>query len=298
MAIITNKITADEIKTNLEKGINDEPIKEEPKIEEPKQDENADEPNPDEANNEPEVPENANPENEEPDKTVTPPDPQPPVTPKEEPPVENDLEKRYKESSREAIVQLNRSRSLIKTISEAITQDVTDEEVDATLQDKFQTDEWEEMTTSEQGMWKETIRTQLQMRKQQEKIKGVVAEIEDEDAYQARVKEFITKSQSENKHTVINGREEDFTRYCMQTNHKGTDPEILANAFAFEAPPIKKKQNVLNGNSGGGIITKKENPQNQPMSVDDIKFLMKNNNRKYMELVKNGTIKAEDLLKN
>lgn len=258
--------------------------------------------------NEPQTPDpddkdNVDPESKEEPKVepeVTP-EPEPAKEPEVEPEVEKKEEKepekeesietpdqkeqRYKDQQTEAQIQVARNKSLVDKVDEAANlPEPTVEELKAfTARDGV---DWEDLSISEQAMWKRTYIADKRFALVNESVQSV----KQIDEWASKVDTFIDESDGKPEFLPLSGHEADFRKFCMIEAHRGTPIDILLGAFLHKLPAPEKKRGSLLNTGGGG---EKTEDTGKIIDADAVATLRVTNPREYKRLLKAGKIQVE-----
>ena len=197
----------------------------------------------------------------------------PPVKP--EPKQEDvDYKTKFRESSKEAMVlrkQLEEKKKKQKEVK-----------VNSEFMKKKYPD-WEDMTDSEQKL---LINSEKQGR-EIELLKLKDSEFNNDRKWGVKVDKYI-EDELADVFPNLRGKEEEFKKFATRPTRKGLPLEDLAKIFLFETPKPKKKRSLFS--PAGGADKKPVKPK---LTVDDIRTLRKHDNRKYMQLIREGKINID-----
>lgn len=195
--------------------------------------------------------------------------------PKEDAPEDNDLKKRYTESTREA----QKLFSDKVKINEAIEQgknlpEPTEEEM------KVKYGEWDIMSDIEKRLAKDTYISTRRL----ELIDQASQESRDIQKWHEKVDSFIDNPENIIKHPALDGREDDFKIFAADKLSRGVAFEILVPAFiqaqAGKQPVAHKGKSFETGASGGQDRPK---PKDGKISLATAEALKSSNYSKYKE---------------
>lgn len=196
-----------------------------------------------------------------------------------------DYQKKFIESTREALVINAKNKQLNKAIEEAgQINDVTDDEV------KAEFPEWEEMTATEQKLAKDNLLN----KKRFQAISKVSQESKDIDAWNQKVDVFIEDPQTLINNPDLEGKVEKFKIFASKPTRRGIEFSDLVLAFmgdvAKNKPAPKKGQMFETGSGGPDIKTK---PPTDKISFEQGQVLKDRDYREYVRLLQAGKIADE-----
>ncbi len=214
----------------------------------------------------------------------------PPQAPKKTDPKpkddEPDYKKRYSDSSSEAHILYSKNKKMADAISKAgEVPEPTEEEL------KSEYSDWDVMTDTEKRLAKRSLHDSRKL----QAITESAREFKDIDEWNNKVDKFLIDPETLVNHPKLEGKEEDFRIFVTtKQSRMGVDFEDLVASFLYaESQKVKPKNkgSMFEHASGGknGKIT----PKNDKISIADSKVLMKNNYKKYLELLKAGKIEEE-----
>jgi hypothetical protein len=192
------------------------------------------------------------------------------------------VEERYKQSTQEAQILHNKNKKFSETVEKAAKiPEPTEEEMKNAYPD------WDVMSATEQKLAKESV----MHKKKFDMIHGVVLEGKKVEEWAEEVDSFLIKAITQ--YPSLDGKEEQFKRYCMKESRRGVDFDILVNAFlnlVSTTKPPRKKGSLFSTASGGKPDKKK---QEQYIDEKQAAILRKNDQKTYNRLVREGKIKFE-----
>lgn len=197
------------------------------------------------------------------------------------------IEKKYKESSREALNLHFKNQKIVDTIKEA---DTLPEPTEAELKE-YATDmgeDYDELEPFAQKMLKSTYINENKMNK----ISSLVADTEKMDTWVSDVEAFTEDEKIINKYPSLAQHKGDFTKYCAKPQRMGMGLEELLGAFLYQAKkttPRKKKSVLLKGGGGGGKPAKAKG-----LSEADLKTIRETKGEKaYKRALTSGKVKLK-----
>lgn len=207
----------------------------------------------------------------------------------EETPVETpevDYQKKYSESSKEALTQYFKNKKLTETIEEANNiPDPTEEELVAYARSTGS--DYDDLDEFTKGVLKETLLNKRRF----EKINDIVKESKEIDAWADKVEAYANSPETIANNPLIEENAEEFKKFCMKAQRRGMDLEDLSASFLYglaNSPVKKKKKGSMLLDGGGGIQQKPKG-----LTDEDAKNIRVNNPKEYRRLIKEGKIKLE-----
>lgn len=199
---------------------------------------------------------------------------------------ENDVNKRYVESTREAQVLYAKNKKLNEAIDQASEiKEPTEEELNKEYSD------WEEMTDTERRLAKENYINS----KRFELIHNAAQEGKDIAAWNEKVDEYIGDPKTIIDNPELDGKEEEFKIFASKPTRRGLDFEDLVLAFnganAMNRPPKKKGKLIESGNSGGSDKV----PRKTKLTLSESSKLRTTNYDQWVKLVQQGKIDIDEV---
>jgi hypothetical protein len=206
-----------------------------------------------------------------------------PVTPKVEVKADTkdnpDIEHRYVEASKEAIVLRSRNKQQNEAIEAALSLPEPSEE-----QLKKEYPEWEDLSDFNKQMAKRTLHSRLK----DEKLKEALLSGKKVDDWLDQIDTFLDNPTNMQSYPSLEGKEDDFRRFASRETRIGVDFDVLVRAFSFDLKPNQPNKNrkeiLLSGSGGGKTETK------PAWTAEKVSVLRKNNPREYNRLVAAGKI--------
>lgn len=189
-----------------------------------------------------------------------------------------EAEEKFRQSGSEAIILHHKTKTLQEQLQ---PKEPSEEEL------KREFAEWDELTDFEKKLAKRDF-----MREQEVKqVKTGMTEYTNDRRWLDSVATFIETNVATGKRPLLQGKEEEFKRYCNQSKKKGTDLDILADAFLFsigavEAKPDVQTQKALLDNTSAGHD--KKPPEPKLMTLAELGELRKTDHKKYQQIVASG----------
>lgn len=219
--------------------------------------------------------------------TVEPPTPPAPVSPAPVvPPAPVDYKKKFSESTRETQVLLGSFADMKRVLGEVTNADIpTDEEL------RRDYPEYDALSDFEQNQLRRSVIQDRKLNKVLVIVDGVSTEAEKVKT----ISEFIdTRSELE-------GKEQEFLRFCLMPSHKGAPAETLLSAFLFDsgktsapvepaapAPVTPPATRGLERGTPGGDATPSIGPRKH--TDEELKDLRTRDPKKYHEMIRKGQI--------
>lgn len=194
---------------------------------------------------------------------------------------EIDYQKKFSESSREALVLHAKNKKLSEAIEQAGSiEPPTDEDM------KAEFPEWEEMTTVEQRLAKDNIWNKRKF----EAINKASQEGKDIDAWNAKVDTFIDDPKTLIDNPELEGKIDEFKVFATKPTRRGVDFQDLI--LAFNGERAKKKVDHKGQMFETGEHRSKEKVSLKPklLTPEEGAILMKKDYAKYKELLMAGKI--------
>lgn len=195
----------------------------------------------------------------------------------------NPLDKRYLESSREAIILNERNKKMTSAVEQAAAiTEVTDEEIVAA----YPGVKLDEVPAYQIQMMKDAILN----KKKFEAVHNVVAQSKKLDEWIDSVDAFLSDPDTKDLYPHLRSAEnkEAFKRFAIKETHRGVDMELLAKTFAFDLPKKEKKRGSLFATASGGAPA----PSKKYLNEEDAAILRRKSPKKYREYIKAGKIKV------
>lgn len=197
-------------------------------------------------------------------------------------------EKRYKDSSREAKRLTYENKEISEAIDEANSlKPPTDEEM------KVEFPEWDEMSATERRLAADNFIN----KKRFELVHGATEKFRLAGEWDKKVDDFIDDPQTLVDHPELEGNVDDFKLFASKKTRRNIDLDDLVLAFVgsgslkkVSKQNMKKKQMFPKGSGG----EKKDNKlKDDRLSADEGRVLMKNDYKKWKELLLAGKIRNE-----
>ena len=188
---------------------------------------------------------------------------------------EVDYKEKFKESSREAMVL---KKQLDDIELEKAKKIVIDE---AFMKAKYS--DWEELTIGEQ---KALTKTE-QLDQQIQEINNRTNEFNNDKKWLEKVDAFIDDD-AVDQFPQLKSREEQFRKFATRPSRKGLPIDDLVKIFLWENPEVVKAKRSLFHSPGG---PDKAPVKSEEMTPEEVATLRKTDNRKYMQMIKEGKIK-------
>lgn len=209
------------------------------------------------------------------------PAPEPPKPPAPAPKPEPTPEERLKQQQREGIILHKKNEQFAETVEEAAKIDITDEEL------KKEFPNYDEMTTGEQLLAKRALLSD----KRFTMIHATVQADKKVKEWGDKVEVWLADEKNHISFPALNGRDEEFKRFCSKEQHRNIDIALLAKSFLFDfTPPAPKKGSLMNTGSGGG---NNPQPKKEAYTPEQIKWYREHQPRYYQKLVKEGKANIE-----
>lgn len=220
-----------------------------------------------------------------------------PEEPQEEPeketsvktePKDTDWKKRYEDSSREAHLLYGKGSKMFQAIEKAgEIPEPTEEELKSEFED------WEDMSDFEKRMAKDNLHNKRKF----EAIDQAAKEFKEIDEWGIKVDKFIADPETIAKYPELDGKEEEFKLFSTtKPSRVNQDFDDLVFAFLYTAEknkPAPKKGKMLETGSGGP--NNKPKPNDGTISVEESRRLMKSDYKKYLEFVRAGKIRFDEV---
>lgn len=196
---------------------------------------------------------------------------------------ENEYKTKFRESSREALIQQAKN----KKINEAI--DIADsfpEPTEEDLQKAFS--DYEDMTETEKGFARETFIN----KRFREAILKAREETRNIEVWNDKVEKFLDDPKNLADNPELEGKTEAFKKFASKPTRRGLDFEDLIKAFLYDATKSKvthKGQMFEKGSSGG---TGKDKTDTK-LSLEESANLMRTDYKTYKRYLKEGKIKMD-----
>jgi hypothetical protein len=211
-------------------------------------------------------------------------------TPVEEPKVEvkreePDYKEKFSESSREAM-SLHFKNEKLNSLLSGDLEVPEPTEVELRAYAKTNDADYDELDTFSKNILKRTLVTEQKEAKRAQAYE----EIKKIDTWANKVDAFVTSEENMTKYPSIEGREEDFKRYCMKETQRGVDFDLLVASYLYkvEDVPVEKKKGSLFLSRGNG---RAETPKPLGITAGEAELIRKNDPREYRRLIKSGKIK-------
>jgi hypothetical protein len=202
----------------------------------------------------------------------------PPVVP-EPKPGDPDYKEKFKSSAQEAQILHSKNQSMMTKLSEAMSlPEPSEDDVKKGYPD------WDMLTDFEKTMAKNDYNA----KKQKEIIQQALLDNQKTEEWVNNVNGFIEDPNFAKTYPKIQGREEEFKRFCNKDSRVGVNMDDLARSFVFDVPnvPTSTNKSLFNTGSGSG-----EKPKQKEMTDEEVQTLRTTNQREYLRQVRTGKIK-------
>lgn len=199
---------------------------------------------------------------------------------KEEP----DYKKKFSESTRESLIL----QSKVKKMSEAIKSvNNIPEPTDAEMTTEYP--DWDVMTDTEKKLAKDSIKS----KKAISLLGSITKESEDIEAWGQKVDAFIDDPKTLIDNPELEGKVEDLRIFASKPTRMGTNMEDMVKAFLYDVNKSRKTNRGKMFEQGSGGPNDKMKKTDDKISLLDARILMKNDYKKYKEMLLAGKIATE-----
>ena len=193
-----------------------------------------------------------------------------------------DYKKKFIENQREAIILASKNKKLNEAIDNASKiAEPTKEELVAEYP------EWEDMSTTEQRLAKDTLISKRRF----SLIQDANKESHDIEAWNIKVDEYLIDPQTLIANPELEGKTEDFRLFAMKQSRRGIPFEDLVKAFLYDESKIPKKTGKMIEEGAGGD-NHKPKPVSDKISLEQARILRVTDYKKYSELLRDGRIES------
>jgi hypothetical protein len=206
-----------------------------------------------------------------------------PEVKKEEP----DYKEKFSESSREAMSLHFKAEKLSSLLSEDL-EVPEPTEGDLRAYAKANDADFDELDSFSKNILKRTLISE----QKEAKRAAAFSEIKKLDTWANKVNDFVSSEENMTKYSSLEGREEDFKRYCMKETQRGVDFDLLVASYLYknEEIPVAKKKGSLFLSRGNG---RAETPPPVGVSAGEAEVIRTRDPKEYRRLIKAGKIKIE-----
>jgi len=142
--------------------------------------------------------------------------------------------------------------------------------------------DWDELTTTEQKILTKNEKLEQEIKD----IRSKTNEFNNDRKWESQISEMVENPELIEQFPSLKGKEEQFKRFCTKPTRKGLPVDTLAAAFLYEFKEEKPTRTIFSEGSSGPD----KKPVTKGITAEEASLLRKNNNAKYMELLKAGKI--------
>lgn len=196
-----------------------------------------------------------------------------------------DYEKRYKDSSREALTLHFKNKQMAEKIEEAanIAEPTEAELKEYAVKNRG---DWDLLDDFSKSLLKESYMNSKKL----SLIEEVALAGKEATAWEGKITEFVNSPETVKDFPDAGDYEVDFKRYCMKDSRRGMSLEDLHASFLFNreskanVKPVPKKKPMLLQGSGGGKPPKPKKP-----TADTAKATRLRSGKEYRRKIKEGS---------
>ena len=205
---------------------------------------------------------------------------------KEEPPVV-DYKKKFTESTRESQVLFSRNKKISEAVDQASQMErPTKEEMEKDFAD------WDVMSDTEKRLAEDNVVNSRRF----DAIHKATQEGKDILAWNEKVDKYIDDPKVLQTNPDLEGKQDDFKIFASKPTRRGVDFEDLVSAFLYDmSTVIKPKSKGKMFETGSGGPNERVKPKGDKISLSEARVLMKNDYKKYKELLVTGKIDTSTL---
>jgi DNA repair exonuclease SbcCD ATPase subunit len=190
---------------------------------------------------------------------------------------EIDYKEKFKESSKEAMI-------LRKQLEEKEAEKTQKVEINEEFMRKLYP-EWDELTTGEQ----KALKKAEELNQQIQDINNRTNEFNNDKKWIEKVNAFIEDDAIE-QFPQLKGREDQLRKFANKPTRKGLPMDDLVKIFLWENPEeVKPKRSLFHAPGGPEKAPEKADQ----MSAEEVAKLRVTDNRKYMQMIREGKIKLD-----
>jgi len=200
-----------------------------------------------------------------------------------EDPEEVDYKDKFIQSTKEAQILHNKNKKKDEAIEEALSAEVTDEELQAEYSD------WDVMSDLE----KRLARDNAINNKRIEALNKISVENKDAEAWNKKVDVFTNDPATLAKFTTLEGKQEEFKVFATKPSRRGADLNDIVSSFLWEVnqkAPVKKKGKMFEIGTGGDNQKRKQNTGK--LTLEEGRKLRNTDYKKWLSYTKAGKIES------
>ena len=198
-----------------------------------------------------------------------------------------DVLKREKEkniaSAQEAQILHAKNKKINEALENALNApDATEDELQKEYPD------WDMMSDFEKKMAKDSMNNYKRLRSLDE----IVKENKDLESWSTKVDDFVKDPANLTNHPELDGKEDEFKLFATKPSRRNVDFEDIVPAFLYGIKPQpKSKGQMFEVGSGGSNENLK--PKGDKINLEEARNLRTTDYKKYAELLKSGKIEVE-----
>lgn len=200
----------------------------------------------------------------------------------QETPQEVDYKKKFIESTRQAQILASKNKKLSEAIeNSSLDKEITEDDV------RRKYPEFDDLSDFEKKMARDRVIEDKRL----ESIRKISEEFKNIDAWQEKVKTFVTDPKMLADNPDLEGKQDEFEVFASKPSRMGADFQDLVAAFLYErSKSVVKHKGKMFETGGGGI---KEKPKSDKISLADSQKLRNSNYSLYKEYLIAGKIATE-----